>query len=72
MTFNKMAQEKKPFSSPVFHAISCGAIRFVVSVSYKNHLLTAWKYITANEKLPFDVFLKLTLATKRITPCERA
>ena len=33
-------QEKTPFSSTVFHALSHGVIRFVASVSSKNHLLT--------------------------------
>ena len=33
-------QEKTPFSSTVFHALSHGVIRFVASVSFKNHLLT--------------------------------
>ena len=32
-------QEKTPFSSTVFHALSHGVIRFVASVSSKNHLL---------------------------------
>ena len=33
-------QEKTPFSSTVFHTLSYGVIRFVASVSSKNHLLT--------------------------------
>ena len=33
-------QEKTLFSSTVFHALSHGVIRFVASVSSKNHLLT--------------------------------
>ena len=33
-------QEKTPFTSTVFHTLSHGVIRFVASVSSKNHLLT--------------------------------
>ena len=29
--------EKKPFSGTVLHALSHGVIRFVASVSFKNH-----------------------------------
>ena len=64
-------QEKTPFSSTVFHALSHGVIRFVASVSSKNHLLTGWNSLTANQGASIQWFLKLTLATKRSTPCER-
>ena len=30
-------QEKLPFSGTVFHALSHGVLRFVASVSFKNH-----------------------------------
>ena len=33
-------QEKTPFSGTVFNTLSHGVIRFVASVSSKNHLLT--------------------------------
>ena len=64
-------QEKTPFSSTVFHALSHGVIRFVASVSSKNHLMTGWNSLTANQGAYIQWFLKLTLATKRSTPCER-
>ena len=63
-------QEKTPFSSTVFHALSHGVIRFVASVSSKNHLLTGWNSLTANQGASIQRFLKLALATKRSTPCQ--
>ena len=35
-------QGKTPFSSTVFHTLSHGVIRFVASVSSRNHLLAGW------------------------------
>ena len=49
-------QEKTPFSSTVFHALSHGVIRFVASVSSKKHLLPGWNSSTANQKLLFNGF----------------
>ena len=57
--------------STVFHALSHGVIHFVASVSSKNHLLTGWNSLTANQGTAIQWFLKLTLATKRNTPSER-
>ena len=66
------AQENAPFSGTVFHALSHGVICFVASVSSKNHLLTGWNSLTANQGASIQWFLKLTLTTKRSKPCERA
>ena len=64
-------QEKTPFSGRVFHTLSHGVLRFVESVSFKNHWIEA-PWLAAKELQPVRKwFFELTLATKRITPCER-
>ena len=65
-------QEKTPFSGTVFHTLSHGVLRFVASVSFKNHWIEA-PWLAVKEFQPVRRwFFELTLATKRITPCERA
>ena len=68
----KGTQEKTTFSSTVFHALSHGVVCFVADGSSKNHLLTGWDFLTPNQTLLFSQwFLKLPLATKWKTSCER-
>ena len=68
----KCTQDLTSFSGTVFHALSHGVICFVRSVSPRNHFLTSGNSLTANQKLLFRWFSKLTLRTKWLTPCERA
>ena len=60
------------FSGTVFHTLSHGVICFAQSVSPRNHFLTGGNSLTANQRPLLRCFLKLTLRTKWITPCERA
>ena len=60
-----------PFAGTVFHTLSHNVIGFVASVSSKNHLLTGWNSFDSQSVASIQWFLKLTLTTKRITPCER-
>ena len=50
-------QKETPFSGTVFNTLSHGVVRFVASVSSKNHLLTGWNSLRANQKLLFNGFL---------------
>ena len=61
-------QEKTQFSSTVFHALSHGVICFVASVSSTFWLV---KFLDSQSETSIQWFLKLTLATKWSTPCER-
>ena len=47
-------------------------IHFVRSVSLRNRFLVGWNSSTAYQKTSISWFIKLTLRTKWITPCERA
>ena len=49
-------QEKKPFSGAVLRALLHDVIRFVVSVSYRYHLLNGRISSTANQKLLYNGF----------------
>ena len=55
-----------------FHVLSHGVIHFVRSVSMRKRFLVGWNSSTANQKTSISRFLKLTLRTKWIVPCERA
>ena len=52
-------------------SLSHGVIRFVASVSSENHLSGWLKFFTGQSEASIQWLLKLTLATKRSTPCER-
>ena len=60
------------FSATVFNALSLSVILFVRSVRFRNRFLIGWNSSTANQKLPIQRFLELTLGRKWISPCERA
>ena len=68
----KCTQFLTPFSGTVFNALSLGVIHFVRSVSLRNRFLVGWNSSTANQKTSISRFVKLTLQSKWITPCERA
>ena len=68
----KCTQFLTPFLGTVFNALSLGVIHFVRSVSLRNRFLFGWNSSTANQKTSISRFVKLTLRTKRIAPCERA
>ena len=59
------------FSGIVFHALSHGVIRFLRSVSPRNHFLTGGNSLTANQKLLLGWISKLTRRAKWIVSCER-
>ena len=52
----KRAKEKKPYSGPFLNAILRGGISQVVSATFRNHLLTDWNSLTANQKPLFQWF----------------
>ena len=62
-------QEKTPFSGTFFQTLSCGVINLVASVKK----MTLWlvQICFRQSFASIQCFLKLTLATKWITPCER-
>ena len=61
-----------PFSGIVVHGISLGFTGGCVSsVSPRNYFLTGRNFPTTNKRLLF-LFLKPSVRTKLITPCERA
>ena len=63
-------QEKAPFSSTVLHTLSHGVIHLVMSVTCKTP--SGWlKFFSGQLEASIQWFLKLTLATKQNTPCER-
>ena len=68
----KCTQLSTQFLGTVVNALSLGVIHFVRSVSLRNRFLVGWNSSTANQKTSISRFLKLTLRTKWITPCERA
>ena len=68
----KYTQFPTPFLGTVFNALSLGVIHFVRSVSLRNRFLVGWNSSTANQKTSISRFVKLTLRTKWIAPCERA
>ena len=61
-----------PVSGKVFNALSLGVIHFVRSVSLRNRFFVGWNSSTGNQKTSISRFLKLSLRTKWISPCERA
>ena len=52
----KWYRKKTPVSVTVFNTLSHGVVSFVASGSSKNHLLTGWDFLTANQKLLFNGF----------------
>ena len=57
-------QEKTPFSSTVFNALSHGVILFVASISSKKTPSDWLKFFDSQLGPSIQWFLKLTLATK--------
>ena len=64
-------QDKTPFSGTVFNTLSHGGVRFVASGSSKNHLLNNLRFFDSQSEASIQWFLKLPLATKWNTSCER-
>jgi len=66
----KWYTKKTPFCGTGFHTLSHGELRFVASVSFRNHWMAPW--LAVKEFQPVRRwFFELTFAAKRITPCER-
>ena len=58
VTSNKNGtQEKTQLSGTVFHTLSHGVLRFVASVSFKNHWIEASDWLSKNFRQPEGGFL---------------